>query len=297
MSITDWLEWLAQKRELILTLGFFAGFFGAALAETLHPYRRTGQEFGARWGVNVTLVLGNWMAVAWLVPEPGSLAAQFDLPALQAISAWLSSHPVLGTLTSILIIDMARYWVHRLSHRVHWLWRLHAIHHSDTDLDATTGFRHHPLEYVAVSAIMTGLYVLLGVPVAALVIYGVLAASIAPFTHANTILPTWLERALNKIFITNQFHALHHSVDMREGNSNFGIVFSIWDRMFKTCIEPSAERYASIRFGVEGVSAEAAASLREVLLQPFRRDFPGTQDFSGTRAIAAQRGGRHQGSE
>ena len=297
MSIAGCLEFLAEKREFILTLSFFVGFFGAALAETLHPFRRAGYEFGARWGVNVTLVLGNWMAVAWLVPEPAGVAAQLRLTALEAVAIWLREHPIIGTLTSVLLIDMARYWVHRLSHGVSWLWRLHAVHHSDTDLDATTGFRHHPFEYLLVSAIMTLFYILIGVPVAALVIYGMLAASIAPFTHANTKLPDWLEHALNKIFVTNQFHALHHSVDMREGNSNFGIVFSIWDRLFATRIDPSADRFASIRFGVEGVSSAAAASLRQVLIHPFRHQALVDPTPGAASAIGTQRGGHPLGSD
>ncbi len=270
MSIADWLAWLADKREAILTLSFLIGFFAAALAETLYPHRNAGQDFGARWRVNATLALGSWMMVAWLVPDSARVAAQLSLTAFQPAGAWMSEHPIIGTLASVLLIDMARYWVHRLSHGVDWIWRLHAIHHSDTDLDAMTGVRHHPLEYLVVLAIMTALYVILGIPTAALVIYGVLAASIAPFSHANTKLPDRIERVLNKVFVTNQLHAIHHSVDMREANSNFGVVFSIWDRIFATYSEPSIQRFTSARFGVEDVSAAAAASLRQVLMQPFR---------------------------
>ncbi len=288
MSIADWLEWLASKREAVLSLSFLVGFFAAALAETLYPHRKPGQEFGARWRVNATLALGSWMMVAWLVPDSAQVAAQLGLTAVTPAGVWLSEHPILGTVTSVLLIDMARYWVHRLSHRVNWIWRLHAIHHSDTDLDAMTGVRHHPFEYLVVLAIMAALYVILGIPAAALVIYGVLAASITPFSHANTKLPDRIERTLDKVFITNRLHALHHSVDIGEANSNFGVVFSIWDRIFATRKEPSIERFTSARFGVEGVSAAAAASLRQALMQPFGPGAPTRQPIAATTARVDQ---------
>ena len=73
MSVADWLEWLVQKREVILTLSFIAGFFAAALAETLYPHRDPRQEFASRWVVNATLALGSWLVVAWLVPDPAAV--------------------------------------------------------------------------------------------------------------------------------------------------------------------------------------------------------------------------------
>jgi len=211
-----------------------------------------------------------WQSVAWLMPDPGAVAKQLNVTALQFVAMWQLEYPIIAMATSILLIDMARCWVHRLLHRVNFLWRLHAIHHSDTDVDATTGFRHHPLEYLATIAIMMPLYILLEIPAASIVVYGVLAASITPFSHANTGLPDGVERVVNKIFITNQLHALHHSAELGESNSNFGTVFAFWDRIFATRIEPTLERFSCVPFSVQRISAETAASLPKVLMQPFR---------------------------
>src|SRR5690348_5190633 len=151
---------------------------------------------------------------------------------------------------SFLLVDLLNYVFHWLSHAVPMLWRLHAIHHSDEHVTAVTGQLHHPLELVASYVFLIFVYVLIGMPILAAIIYGLVYAVHNAFAHADIALPARLDRALRWVLVTPDLHRTHHSRDLREGNSNFGQVFTVWDRLFGTYIDRPSLPEAELRMGL-----------------------------------------------
>ena len=155
----------------------------------------------------------------------------------------LSDLPIpapLKIILGILILDFIQYVNHALCHRFQILWRIHKVHHSDMFISASTGLLHHPFEVIWGFCIVVLVSVALGIPVGSLLIYGAIDAVHGIFSHSNLRLPRSVDRALGYILFTPDLHRIHHSIDMVEGNSNFGQVLSIWDRLFGTYIDAPA---------------------------------------------------------
>lgn len=168
---------------------------------------------------------------------------------------------------SLVMISLAQYALHRASHRFAPLWRVHRVHHSDTAIDLSTTFRHHPLE-MAVALGWYGLVAgLSGASPAAVVAYGWAAQLLGIAHHADVALPTWAERWLSRVVITPGLHHVHHSADQRQTDSNYGDVVPWWDRLFGTLSRGRPER---IGLG-EGYDAAASDALRQLAL-PFSGD-------------------------
>jgi len=172
---------------------------------------------------------------------------------------------------SFLLVDLLNYTFHRLSHGIPALWRLHAIHHSDEHVTALTGQLHHPLELVVSYVFLLFLYVVLGMPVVAAIIYGLVYAVENAFSHADVALPPWLDRWLRWIIVTPDLHRTHHSRDMREGNSNFGQVLTIWDRLFGTYIDRPSLPEAELRMGLPEAARPSGFRSAALLAYPFMR--------------------------
>ena len=147
---------------------------------------------------------------------------------------------------SFLVLDFFGGWlVHLIEHKTIWLWRFHIVHHSDTNVDVTTGLRHHPVE-----SVLRGLFFLLGVAVAgapmyAVMIFQTVLVLATQFTHANIHLPPWLDKVLSYIIVSPNMHKVHHHWQQPYTDSNYGAVLAIWDRLFGTYdqLHPSQIKY------------------------------------------------------
>jgi len=168
---------------------------------------------------------------------------------------------------TFLLLDLWKYWEHRLLHRVPLLWRAHLVHHSDTAVDVTTAERHHPIEVVLSTALMVAIVMALGASPAALGIYLVVATIVAFYAHANLRLPAGIDRALSRVIVTAPVHRVHHSSLRTETDSNYGAVLTLWDRLFGTFVEPRAARVPHL--WLDYFHADADTRLWRVLLQPF----------------------------
>lgn len=172
---------------------------------------------------------------------------------------------------SILILDMSHYWLHQFMHRNKILWRLHRVHHSDIDVDVSTTFRSHPIEVIlSVILIRFGVVMIFGIPLLALVIYDLAKSLLSIFHHCNLNVPKKLTCALNSIFITSDLHRIHHSALQAETDSNFGSIFSFWDRLFKTYHWREIEEHDQIKLGLDYFRSTKDQSIIGLLLQPFK---------------------------
>jgi sterol desaturase/sphingolipid hydroxylase (fatty acid hydroxylase superfamily) len=148
------------------------------------------------------------------------------------ILPFLNTPPVLAFTITFVAFDLFTFLLHRLLHRVPWFWRFHAIHHTDTEFDSTTHYRHHPLEDVITTAFYSGFVWALGPDPFALVCASAAHQFNSLFNHSNIALPPALDRVFRRVFVTPDMHRIHHSSRREETDSNFGNLFSGWDRLF-----------------------------------------------------------------
>ena len=186
-----------------------------------------------------------------------------DPPRLWEMRGWS------GVIVGFLVIDLGFYVLHRTYHAVPFLWRWHALHHSDPDVDWSTSVRFHPGESLLTATMYWLGLCVSGAPVLAVVLHRTISASMAVLTHANIHWPAWLERRTRWLVITLDMHLLHHSKTPGQANQNYGDVLSIWDRLFGTL---SYDAPNNRDFGVATLDRDGAGNTIEMLLTPLRVD-------------------------
>jgi len=162
---------------------------------------------------------------------------------------WLHASTLGTVVVSILVLDFFGGWlVHITEHKIYLLWRFHIVHHADNNVDVTTGLRHHPIE-----SVLRGLFFFMGIfvsgsPVYAVMIYQTVLILSTAFTHANISLPGWFDSSLSYVFVSPNMHKVHHHWQQPYTDSNYGAVFSIWDRLLGTFKKLDARQ---IRYGLD----------------------------------------------
>ncbi|MDA1369374.1 MAG: sterol desaturase family protein [Proteobacteria bacterium] len=263
---------LTVDAESAIRLGIFlAVFLLLAVAEILWPRRRPLPGKLRRWFTNIALSAFNTLVVRLFIPLAGVASALFaqdqgwGLFNLLALPGWLE------IALFVLLFDVTIYWQHRLYHVVPLLWRLHRTHHTDVDYDLTTGNRFHPLSILLSSLIKLALVFILGAAVLAILISELLLNITSMFNHSNLRLPLALDNGLRKIVVTPDMHRIHHSVDPREHNKNFGFNFSWWDRLFGSYLQFPQQAHATMPIGITGFQGPGSSQLGSLLIQPFTR--------------------------
>lgn len=172
-------------------------------------------------------------------------------------------------LMAVLVLDfVSQYGTHYLLHKVKWMWRLHIIHHSDTQVDVTTGTRHHPLDFIIRESSALLVVLLMGMPVAYYLIYRFLSVFFTYFTHANINLGK-ADKYISYIFVTPKMHKFHHHWQMPWTDTNFGNMFSFWDRIFGTLVYDDPHK---IKYGLDIVDNNRDEDVMYQLSVPFRKD-------------------------
>jgi len=170
---------------------------------------------------------------------------------------------------ALVLFDAWQYAWHRLNHAVPLLWRFHAVHHSDREMDASTAVRFHTGEIVLSGALRLALVPLLGLSLPQLALYELVALPIVMLHHSNAAIPARLDALLRWVIVTPRMHWVHHSQWQPETDSNFSSIFSWWDRLcgsFRTHPAPQ-----EIALGLDTVAAEDSRGPLRLLRQPFRR--------------------------
>jgi sterol desaturase/sphingolipid hydroxylase (fatty acid hydroxylase superfamily) len=241
-----------------------------AVAEMLWPRQELSDLTRRRWLGNVALLgcLFAIMAIAGRIPLiaamlDDSAAVSWGLLPRLATPLWLE------VPAAIVLLDLIAYALHRIYHATGWLWRLHAVHHSDPELDLTTTWRQHPLAVLIQALAMAGAVTLLGISPLAFAVYRGFDAIVQTLAHANLALPGRLSAALSRVLVTPDFHRLHHSPWVMETNSNYGQIFSFWDRLFGTASTRAAVDRRDPEFGLSAFRDARAQRPDRMLAQPF----------------------------
>lgn len=244
-----------MENEALIRLGVFAGLFLLfAFLETQAPRRRLGRPRATRWVTNWAITIIDTLTLRALALGLPLLAVGAAVDA-QAQGWGLFNAldwPVwVEVLLAVLILDFAIWAQHLITHKVPILWRLHRVHHADTDIDVTTAIRFHPVEIALSMLLKIGLVYLLGPAAVAVVLFEIILNGTAMFNHSNLKLPLWLDAVLRKLLVTPDMHRVHHSVHRHEHDSNYGFSLSVWDRIFGTYIAQPEAGHEGMQIGLE----------------------------------------------
>jgi sterol desaturase/sphingolipid hydroxylase (fatty acid hydroxylase superfamily) len=261
------------SNENLIRLAAFAAIFAAMAAwEILAPRRDRKLGRGTRWPGNIGIVVLDTVLVRLVFPTTAAglaLAAEargWGLFHALELPAWA------GVLLAVIALDLAIYLQHVLFHAVPALWRLHRMHHADLEFDVTTGARFHPIEIVLSMVIKLGVVAALGAPALGVLAFEVLLNGTSMFNHSNVRMPARLDRVLRWIVVTPDMHRVHHSIVVRETNSNFGFNLPWWDRLFGTYRDQPAAGHLGMTIGIDQFRDPAEQRLDRMLTQPFRDD-------------------------
>ncbi|MBW2937285.1 sterol desaturase family protein [Aureisphaera sp. CAU 1614] len=170
---------------------------------------------------------------------------------------------------SLMVLDLiAQYGVHYFLHKVTWMWRLHLVHHTDKNVDVTTGTRHHPLDFVLRELFALLAVVIMGMPISYYFFYRILSVLFTYWTHANLNLPFWLDKGLSYVIVTPNMHKFHHHFQLPWTDRNYGNMLSIWDRIFGTFVYDDPNK---IVYGVDIADHTNDESLLVQLNIPFNK--------------------------
>jgi len=239
------------------------------LLEALLPRRQLGQNMLWRWSNNFSLASLTWIVSALCSAAVVVYLAKWTGDRQFGLIPYLGAGPVAGFLALLVVTQFIGYWVHVAFHKVPWLWPIHAIHHSDVDVDVSTSYRHHPLEPLLSLPLVAPAVLLLGATPEAAVGYKLFEVTITLFSHSNVRLPEALDRQLRRIVLTPDFHRLHHCAEPRYTNSNYGSVVPWFDYLFGTA---SARPYAeqeSMLLGLEYLRKSRDGRLDRLVTAPF----------------------------
>jgi len=250
-----------------------AGAFGLLFGiERLWPLR-------ARSCPQARRLLRNFLvsAPAFVLLRLAMVPAAFGAAAWAAardvgILHWLPAPRWLAIVAGFILMDWIYYAWHRATHRIGFLWRFHAVHHSDLDLDVTTAARFHFGEIVLSVPFRAAASVALGISVEALAAFEICFQVAVLFHHSNWKLPLGFERALGLVLVTPRLHGIHHSIVRSETDSNWGTIFSFWDRLHRTLRRDVPQ--ASLTIGVPAYRDVAELSVLRLWAMPFGRQRP-----------------------
>ena len=218
-------------RSLILAGGI--AFFW--ILESIQPAVRLSYNKWRHAGINLfftvtTIIVNFCLAFILLQVSAWTTIEKFGiLHLLPAKNFWIFA------IIGLLLMDfIGAYLPHYVQHNVKFLWRFHLVHHTDTFVDTTTANRHHPTESVIRFLFTTLAVVLVGAPMWLVFLYQTLSVIATQFTHANIALPQKVDTFLSYIFISPDMHKVHHHHVLPYTDSNYGNIFSVWDRLFRT---------------------------------------------------------------
>ena len=225
-------DWLVR---LLLFLGLFAAMF---FIEGLFPARSWFDLRKQRFWFSIKLAITNQIFMRLVVSAPFVWWSSFVASKGWGLSPLIDLPTWAHVMATVVVFDFFDAIKHMLFHRFHFMWRFHRAHHTDTHLDIFTAFRYHPGEFL-ISAAFKGLWIVIWGPTAfAFFVFEVVLNMASQFHHSNIAFPDHVEKIVNRVFVTNRYHALHHTINREIGDQNFTTIFTVWDRILGSRTDP-----------------------------------------------------------
>jgi sterol desaturase/sphingolipid hydroxylase (fatty acid hydroxylase superfamily) len=170
-------------------------------------------------------------------------------------------------LIGLLLLDViGAYLVHWVQHKIKWMWKFHMVHHADTYVDTTTANRHHPGESVLRAAFTLLAVIVCGAPMWLVMLYQSVSVVLSQFNHANLRLPKWLDKSISAVIVSPNMHKVHHHYARPQTDSNYGNIFSVWDRLFGTYNHTPVEQ---LKYGLDVLDDNTAGDIKKQFKIPF----------------------------
>ena len=236
---------MLEKLYLINVWVFISGVALFATLEYFFAFRKYTDKKTLRWGENFGLTLINTLIIRIffiITPVSAALYASENTIGIFHL-IWVPG--IIWGVIAFILLDMIIYAEHVLFHKIPFLWKIHEVHHSDLDLDFSSGLRFHFLESILSVVTKILVVLILWAPVLAVVLFEIILNFSAMFNHSNFILPKKLDKLVSKIIVTPKFHEVHHSQKLWESLSNYGFFLSSWDYLFRT-YEPHDKKIEAI---------------------------------------------------
>ena len=230
-ALIDYFSNMPTTHRTLLLVGGLTVFW---LIESAVPLFSFSYNKWKHAGINIfftltTVVVNFSMAFLLVLTSDWAVANEVGIIQWIAMPVWLAA------IVGLLLLDLIGAWfIHFIEHRVRWMWRFHLVHHTDQTVDTTTANRHHPGESVFRFAFTTLAVLIVGAPMWLVFLYQTLSLVLTQFNHANITMPDWLDDALVWVICTPNMHRVHHHYRMPYTDTNFGNIFSFWDRLFGT---------------------------------------------------------------
>ena len=247
----------------------FAAFVLFLALQTLMP-RRSLKQSGVKRAIhNAYLFLLNGLLMRFLVPLSLVSIATWALENNLGLFNFLELPTAFSVLVCVVILDLSIYAQHVATHHFPLLWRLHKVHHADTDMDVSTAIRFHPLELVLSLIYKSAIVVILGAPVQAVILFEMLLFIGPAFNHSNIKLPSKLDAVLRCFIATPDTHRAHHSKIIAEQNTNYGFFLIWWDKLFNTYTQKPKGGHQDMPIGLSQDS-DQCDRVDQMLIAPFR---------------------------
>ncbi len=244
-------------------------FAWMAIWEIRKPRRPFSVSRTQRWFNNLGVICIDTLALRMLLPAGAVGVAMAANQSGWGLFTYLALPEPMAIILAVLILDLVIYLQHLMFHATPILWRLHMMHHADLDLDLTTGLRFHPIEIIISMLIKMTVIAALGPPVISVLIFEIVLNGTAMFNHANIYLPTTVDRWLRWMVVTPDMHRVHHSVTIRETNSNFGFNLPWWDRLFGTYRNQPVAGHEKMKLGLAQFRNPQNLTLDKLMVLPF----------------------------
>lgn len=263
-------EMISMDNEIYIRLGSFLGVLMVmALFEAASPRRSLRSSKTVRWFTNLSITFIDGFTVRIVFP-----VMAIDIARIAADRQWglfnnIDISDAAAGIASVLFLDLVIYAQHAAFHHIRPLWRLHKMHHTDLDIDVTTGSRFHPVEIILSMGIKMSVVTVIGAPAWSVLVFEVLLNATAMFNHSNVYIHPAIDGLLRIFVVTPDMHRVHHSVIIKEYNSNFGFNLPWWDRIFRTYRAQPEKGHTEMNIGLARYRDSKKLTLPWLLAIPF----------------------------
>jgi sterol desaturase/sphingolipid hydroxylase (fatty acid hydroxylase superfamily) len=255
--------------SFIRLLLFWGGILFFLILELLVPYRQITVSKLKRWINNLALTLFNTILIKLIFSAAILGTATYTEVHKLGVLHMIQAPAWLKILLTVAFMDFVLYVWHLLNHEVPLLWRFHRVHHSDLNMDVSTATRFHFGELAISAIIKICLIFFLGASIQGVLIFESALVLCAQFHHSSLKIPEWFEKIFLFLFVPPSMHRIHHSVIIRERDTNYGTIYSLWDRFLGTLLMNVDQ--AKIRIGVGPYQNPDKLNLHRLLVMPFTR--------------------------
>ena len=265
------LDFVTNNELAVRLLSFLLVLMTFIFMERIFP-KRLIKLRKIRWLNNFSLVAFNSLILRIVAFSIAIDAATFASSHNIGLFNIIETNIVATVIMSIILLDLAIYWQHRLMHIIPLFWRLHQVHHSDIEYDISTGLRFHPVEIILSYLFKYLLVLLIGAPMVAIIIFEIILNATAMFNHSNLKIPLKVDKILRLFIVTPDMHRVHHSINRQETDRNYGFNIPLWDYIFKSYTAQPKDGHQNMLIGVDKFRSSKQQQFLQLLTQPIRNE-------------------------